>query len=353
MYTMSRHKKIVFLVPHVHVAGGIAVVFYHAVFLARKGYDVTVVNMSGEGDIAWFPYINELSVLNFTHEIVSTLSSLSVVIATSWDTVCAMMEIFSAHRKVYFVQSDDRRFTEDLNIVAAITETYKTQCLYMTEAKWIQRWLKEEFGHDAYYVPNGIDRNVIVQKNGLRSSHRKRILLEGAIDVPFKGMYDAYSAVKDLDADIWVVSNKGDLPAHWHVTRFFHRVSQKEMADIYCACDIMVKMSRVEGFFGPPLEAMACSCSVVVGAVTGHDEYIVHGKNALVVNRGDVTAARQSVQLLLDDDLLRHRLSYFGRKTAQKWSWKRSSRMLERVWDPLFPAFKYYTKHHPIPYTYH
>jgi hypothetical protein len=54
------------------------------------------------------------------------------------------------------------------------------------------------------------------------------------------------------------------------------------MASVYRSCDDILKLSLVESMFGPPLEMFHCGGTAIVYNVTGHDEYIVHGRNALV-----------------------------------------------------------------------
>ena len=104
------------------------------------------------------------------------------------------------------------------------------------------------------------------------------------------------------------------------------------MRRIYSSCDIFLKMSRIEGFFGPPMEAMACGCAVVVGKVTGYDEYIVHEQNALVVEPGDAQDARKAVERLIADVELRERLIQGGFDTVPDWSWEFSAQaMLDLV----------------------
>ena len=90
-------------------------------------------------------------------------------------------------------------------------------------------------------------------------------------------------------------------------------------------------MSRVEGFFGPPLEAMACGCIPVVSKVTGYDEYIVDGENALVVEMGDIRGAEEAIQKLIDEPTLRDKLIRNGMKTVKEWSWEKSIDSLEKV----------------------
>ena len=56
----------------------------------------------------------------------------------------------------------------------------------MTEAKWIQKWLNEEFGHKVYYVPNGLDKELMyrtesIEKRKIRKRvERKRVLIEAS-----------------------------------------------------------------------------------------------------------------------------------------------------------------------------
>ena len=108
------------------------------------------------------------------------------------------------------------------------------------------------------------------------------------------------------------------------------------MRKIYSSCDILLKMSRVEGFFGPPLEMMACGGTAVVSKVTGYDEYIVDGYNALVVEMGDVNRARAAVKRLIEDPELRKRLIANGQQTAKNWRWEQTIDILEKVyWDGL------------------
>lgn len=109
----------------------------------------------------------------------------------------------------------------------------------------------------------------------------------------------------------------------------------QDMRRIYSSCDILLKLSRVEGFFGPPMEMMACGGATVVGRVTGYDEYIVDGQNALVVDALDINAARNAVQRLIDDTTLRGNLIAAGAKTAREWDWESSINTLEKFFAEL------------------
>jgi glycosyltransferase involved in cell wall biosynthesis len=318
-------KKIAFVLPGVGIGGGIAVVLQHAALLMQAGHDAFVINVGEPGDGSWFPD-NPVPVVQVSDARSYIFDGIDLLIATGWSTV-DWLDRIPADRKLYFVQSDERRFYDEPALKKRVHETYTTRCEYLTEARWIQKMLHEEFGHDAAYVPNGIDGERFYQDVPLapKPRGRLRVLLEGPILIPFKGMQDSYAAVSGLDCELWIVSSAGNPPPDWKYDRFFGAVPFGEMCSIYSSCDIFLKMSRVEGFFGPPMEAMACGCAVVVGKVSGHDEYIVNGVNALVVEQGDVPGARRAVERLLADDVLRRRLIRGGRETVPHWSWARSA----------------------------
>jgi glycosyltransferase involved in cell wall biosynthesis len=220
---------------------------------------------------------------------------------------------------------------------------------YITEARWIKTWIFNNFGHNACLVPNGLDSDIFHPCPPLvPKGNKPRILLEGAIGLPFKGMKEAFEAVAPLDVEVWCVSSLGKPESNWKCDRFFEQVPMTEMKKIYSSCDILLKLSRVEGFFGPPMEMMACGGVVVVGRVTGYDEYIVDGYNAIVIDPLDVTSATDAVQNLISNKTIYDNLVENGKKTAHEWAWETSIDTLESHYAvslelkeaPLAPALK-------------
>ena len=319
--------RIAYLIPGRGISGGTAVVLQHLNRLKERGFETFIIDtMNQSGRLDWFP--NQQVEIRSLEEIPHDLD---VAVATGWQTV-HHLEGMAAHQKYYFVQSDETRFTDDPDTKAYIRATYEKPFKYFTEARWIQRWLKAEFGHDSFYAPNGLDPELIHPTVPLTPrGERLRVLLEGPIGIPFKGMADAFAAVGPLDCEIWCVSSYRPPRPSWRCDRFFQAVPLDQMKFIYSSCDILLKMSRVEGFFGPPLEMMACGGVPVVSKVTGYDEYIVDGENALVVEMGDVRGAREAVRCLLEDGDLRARLQEGGRQTAALWRWKETIDHLERA----------------------
>lgn len=324
--------KVAYLIPGCGISGGIAVICQHLNRLKKRGYDVLMISETEDTEIPWFP--------NQDVDIVSMKDApdnIDYLVATGWSTAYSIQKI-PAKKKCYFVQSDETRF----NPVGSrehkmALESYKMDLTYITEAKWIKQWLKEKFGQNAFYVPNGLDTNII-HLTGTRDAdpNRKvRVLLEGPIDIPYKGMQYAFAAVEGLDCEVWCISSAGAPKPGWRCDKFFSRVPMDQMKYMYSNCDILLKMSQVEGFFGPPMEMMACHGACVVGKVTGYDEYIVDNYNALVVEPGDVEGAHNAVKKLIEDKELREKLAENGYKTAMQWKWDESIDLLEQVFPPV------------------
>ncbi len=326
-----KSPKIVYVIPGTGISGGIAVILQHVNRLKKRGYDVYLLSQDNKNRITWFK--NNVTIIPQNTKYTHLFNDIDVLVLTGWDTV-KITDHIKAKRTVYFVQSDERRFTDDVVTKRLMHATYKNNFEYMTEAKWIQRWLKQEFNHDAYYVPNGLDKELFYKTNSIENKKRKtRVLLEGPINIPFKGVKEAYNAVKDLNCDIWIVSSGGNPNPLWKYDRFFEKIPMHKMREIYSSCDIMVKLSRVEGFFGPPMEAMACGCAVVAGKCTGSDEYIVNRRNALVVNPTNIDQVRNAVKELMVDRKFKDKLVRNGFETVKKWHWEDSISYLEKMID--------------------
>ena len=322
-------SHIVFIVPGTWIAGGIAVIVRHANLLQSRGYRVTLVTQDLKESFPW--YAGQAVPVVPIDRIWSLLESgIDILIATGWNSA-PTVDLLPAKRKLYFVQLDERRFyAHDEALQNMVAETYRLPFEYVVMAHWMQDWLRDEFGHEAAYVPNGLDTAVFRPVEPVEpKSARPRVLIEGPIDIPFKGVAEAQAAVRDLDCDIWMVSGRGTPNPEWRCERFFERVPIDDMPKIYSSCDILLKMSTVESFAYPPLEMMACGGVPVILRVSGIEEYAIHEENCLIIEHAEEATA--AVRRLLEDAVLRKRLSDNGLKTARAWEWCHSADAFEEV----------------------
>ena len=322
--------NICFLVGSMSISGGTYVIVQHASYLSERGYNVTLAVQEpfSADTLEWHDKASALRCIPFED---GKLEQFDLVIATWWKTALELHN-FNALRFAYFVQSIESHFypAVEVPLRTLVDATYKLPCAYVTEANWIRGHLSTGHGHEVALVRNGI-RKDIYRTTGTamapRDSNRQpRVLVEGHFGVSFKNTALGVRLAREAGAkDIWVLTGT---PVKWlpGVSRIFSRVPIHVTPEIYRSCDILVKLSTVEGMFGPPLEIFHCGGTAIVFDVTGHDEYIVDDLNARVVQRGDMDGVVKKLRHLLNDRTDLVRLQAGAQKTAEDWmSWDESS----------------------------
>lgn len=323
-------RRVCFLVGSMAISGGTYVIVQHAAYLHDHGYDVTLAVQEPftAQTLAWHDRISRLRCVPLAD---AKQEAFDLVIATWWKTAFELHQ-FNAPRYAYFVQSIESRFypEADIPLRALVDATYKLPCAYVTEASWIREHLASINGQEVALVRNGIRKDVYCPSGPViapRDANRKpRVLVEGHFGVSFKNTALSVRLAREAGAkDIWVLTGS---PVKWlpGVTRVFSRVPINVTPEIYRSCDILVKLSTVEGMFGPPLEMFHCGGTAIVFDVTGHDEYIVDGQNACVVRRCDMDGVVTALRRLLNNRTELAQLQAGALKTAEAWaSWDDSS----------------------------
>ncbi|NMB57352.1 glycosyltransferase family 4 protein [Candidatus Beckwithbacteria bacterium] len=324
-------KSICYIIPATKITGGVAVVCEHLNRLKKLGYKTLIVSCDNKTDLSWFPNQSVKVVpLKGNQKLIERYET---VVATGWITAYELL-LIKVRRKMYLVQSDETRFYPiGSYLKTRVKRTYTFPFKFITIAKWLQKFLKNNFNQDSYYIPNGINTNIFYPDTLLtpKPKNKKRILLEGAINLPFKGMEQAFKIVQDCDCEVWCVSYDGRPKPEWHCDRFFEKVPMQEMRHIYSSCDIMLKLSRVEGFFGPPLEMMACGGVPIVAQVTGCEEYIKDGYNALLTEFSNVKKTKQLLNKLISNQKLYNYLQTNSYKTVQAMNWDKTITRLQKI----------------------
>ena len=165
------------------------------------------------------------------------------------------------------------------------------------------------------------------------------MLIEGDPAIHFKAVESAvHSAAKMTEPRHLTVatSNQEGLfeifAGRPPVDRAVGPLSHAEMAELYAQTDVVLKLSSVEGMFGPPLEGFHKGATCVVTAVTGHEEYVEHGWNGLVVDWDDLNGTARALDRLARDRRLLHFLRSNALATARAWpDWGQSSQLMDRA----------------------
>jgi len=109
-------------------------------------------------------------------------------------------------------------------------------------------------------------------------------------------------------------------------------VPDADMPAWYAAADVLAFPSVKEGFGLAVLEAMSAGLPVVTSDLPVFREYLVDGRDALLVEVGDVDALAAALHAALDDASLRLRLVTSGADVAARFSWGESARLHQEIY---------------------
>jgi len=315
--------KVAFLVNDLQLSGGIGVIVQHALQLVRcHGFEVSLVLVREQEDADWaYEPLADLHIISLPE---ACEEHFDLAIATWWETTYSLFDV-PADRYAYFVQSLEDRFygpDEAERLGAALT--LDLPVAFITEASWIARTLGE-LRPDALcvLVRNGVDKRTfsIPERAEVRVGEPLRVLVEGNPRSWFKHVHDAIQTTASMREPHHLTVVCGDRHGLGEVSAdsIVGPLTPAEMAALYGESDVLLKLSSVEGMFGPPLEAFHRGATCVTTPVTGHDEYIEHRWNALICDWDDREGAARALDLLARDRRLLHHLRSNALHTARGW----------------------------------
>lgn len=329
--------KWAFFLGSAAVGGGTYVIFEHATRAMERGEDVTIITMEkvAKEELYWHTKAQKLNWMTIDE---AEKTEFDVVISTWWRLVYEAHRVKGKHY-LYFVQSIESKFyvPEEKPIKQLAEATYMLPMEMITEATWIKEYLEENYCKSPLLVHNGIRKDVYTPDGECyapREPGKLRVLVEGPVNVDFKNIPKTVGLCMESKADeIWLMTSS-EVDSYKGVDRVFSKVPITETPKIYRSCDVIVKLSYVEGMFGPPLEMFHCGGTSITYDVTGHDEYIVHGVNGLVAKRDDDKKVVEYINRLKDAPEYLQKLKEGALKTASEWiPWEESS---NRFYDAVY-----------------
>lgn len=335
-------SKIAFLLWSPDISGGTNVIFEHATRMRKNGDDITIITEDKPNNkrLEWFPGAEKLTWMDYAE---AAEKKFDLVIATWWRTVFYLNKI-NAKKYAFFVQSIESRFypEDEVTLRTLVDLTYSLHVNFITEATWIKEYLKEHFDQDALLVRNGISKayfNDEIKPKVPRASEKLRVLVEGPLNVSFKNTELAVELCRQSRADeVWFVTST-EIGAYPNVDRLFSRVPISEIGSIYASCDVLVKLSTVEGMFGPPLEIYHTGGTSISYDVTGYDEYIEHNVNGLVSFSRQNQEIIEFINRLKDNPDELAQLKANALATAEKWpDWESSSKEFSAACEQLIAS---------------
>ncbi len=326
--------KIAFLVNDLQLSGGVGVVVQHARQLSTiEGWEVTLVLVREQEGPSWHGY-EHLPHLHVRQREQALSEHYDIAVATWWETTFTLFEL-SADRYAYFVQSlEDRFYQHDEAERMGAGLTLDLPVAFITEARWIRDTLAGlRPGAPCHLVRNGIDKDVftVLERVPVNTDDPLRVLIEGSPSSWFKHVHEAIHAAAAMREPHHVTVVCGDRKALGEVVAdaVVGPLSHREMAALYERSDVVLKLSSVEGMFGPPLEGFHRGATCVVTPVTGYEEYVEHGWNGMLTDWDDLLGTARQLDLLARDRELLRFLRANALETARAWpSWEQSSQFM-------------------------
>jgi glycosyltransferase involved in cell wall biosynthesis len=272
------------------LSGGYNVIIEYASALERLGHEVHVLTKDRCGaPPAWHP---RLEALRVRHVAEVGDERFDFAFATWFLT---FFELFRVRSRVYgyLSQSLESRFHPEAHLKVLARCTYSLPLLMVTEARWLAEFIRTvQPAARTLYVRNGLSREYFprVEVPPERQGSL-RVLVEGPWAVPFKGVPETFEVLREARArglrfDVgWLSSDAGGARPSLGGTRveIHERVPIDRVRNVLGRYDVLLKLSRVEGMYGPPLEMFSQGGTAITYTVTGSDEYMVHGHNGLLV----------------------------------------------------------------------
>ena len=307
--------RVCFLLESLGRSGGVGVVTGHAARLAAHGVDAEIVlTRPGGGGAADVP-VRSLDE--------ARRERYDVALATWWTTAAPLFSV-PAVRRVVFLQGLEQRVygEEDPFDRLGAAAVLGLPVDYVVVAFWMRSVLSElRPDARAVHVPNGIDKAVFRPRERQAGDGPLRVLVEGQPSLWFKGVQDAVAAVRGMrePAELTVAALDPAEAGELGADRVVGGLPPEGMADLYAEHDVLLKLSRVESLGLPPIEAFHVGTPCVVTPFTGHEEYVVHGENGVVVGFDDLPGTSAWLDLLARDRALLGRLGEGALAAAAAW----------------------------------
>jgi len=304
--------RVCFVLPDLSPSGGAAVASAHAAGLSRDhGVEAALLTLDALDDAR---------------------GSYDVAIATWWQTVPALWQLDTARRALLLQSFEQRFYDRDAPFERLAAEaTLALPLDFIAVSHWLRDALLP-LRPDArcHVVRPGIDKGVFAGSERPSRGGPLEVLIEGQPTLSFKGVREAVAAVRAMSEPVrtTLVALDPRGAADAGVDRVVGGLDGPAMAELYSESDVLLKLSRVEGLGLAPVEGFHRGLPCVVAPFTGHQEYVRHGENGIVVGFDDVEGTAGWLDALARDWELLGRLSEGARRTAEEWPSQEASTAL-------------------------
>jgi glycosyltransferase involved in cell wall biosynthesis len=252
--------------------------------------------------------------------------NISTFIATGWQTfIPSYIEATKRKKKLmYFVQADETSFSDNSTYKKEVTKSYYKPSIKFTQSKYLVDHFKEKYDQELTYIGFGINHDVFHPLEVQRES----IIFTIYRDDPNKGFnvfVDAINKLWKIRKDFKVMIAGGNINLDKYKINFPFEsvgwVSNDNTLVMLYARSIFVNTGINEALPMPPLEAMACKSAVITSRIPGSKEFVIESSNCLSFAPNSADDLNEKIEVLLDDENLRCKISEGGFVTAKRYNW--------------------------------
>lgn len=330
--------KVGFIVVDINqISGGGNVVIEYANGLRLQGAEVYIISMVPfkKDNSLWHEKINQLNIVDINNAV---LIDFDIVFATWWMTYFELGRI-NSKIYAYLNQSYESRFHQVPILKFLNRTTYSLPLLILTEAQWLKNMINEVNPEaKIIYLQNGLCPNTFpIFENPSEDERCLRILVEGPEGIPYKKVNETFKAIQESligfnDFKVgWLSSDtKGKtFSINGKEVQIYEKIPLHSVKNVLREYDVIIKLSSVEGMFGPPLEMFSQGGIAITSNVTGNEEYMIHGYNGFILQSYNSHRIGHYIKLLHRDRKLLKTMKANALKTAQQFpSWDQQSKIL-------------------------
>ena len=273
---------------------------------------------------------------------------------------CPVPVVVSVHDVSFLEKPEFFTHARRLQLQYTVKNTVRKAARVLTLSEFSRRSIARAYGMDPSkitVVPAGVS-------SSFRPLHRQqaKAFVEGRFKVPGPfilcvgdlqprknqiGLIHAFEellcAHPDLPHQLMLVGKETWFAPHVHQAakkslvkdriHFTNYVNEKELLQLYNACEIFVFPSFYEGFGLPILEAMACGRAVACSNSSAMPE--VADSAGLLFNPESTGEMVRAMRDLLLNPELRQRMERLGQQNASQFSWARTAQMTLEVYHEV------------------
>lgn len=353
-------NKVVFIIPSFKTGGGNRV-FIELANILCANYEVEIVYPNNSADINTFALNSQIKLVSIGKKakhnrakifnVLSTLFFLNrldrnnTLIVTD-PLFCLFTYFLKSKSIIRFMQADDYCIFDDGAVLGngIVLNVYKKLCLWSYKFKNIRFVFNSKFVYKQFLlyssrvdiplkiVHPALNHSLFFEKENLVHSSSSVNICLVARKHPLKGLDTFIEVYSILPTDILEKVDNVFLISHDDLSSYnlqdmqvMKPNSDQDVASIYRKSDIFISTSWWEGFGLPPLEAMACGCSVITSRSGGVNEFAIENHNCLMFEPRNVNELKTClIDLILNSDR-RLELSENGIKTSRMFSWDKSA----------------------------